>query len=102
MAVLGAQCQVHKDLGQALDSSMNKMIGVHCHHVHIYVHIKFSVPSRVVRLFQVCTLVSGLARMIQVILLSIPDMATIMILLFSIMLVRCPYPNLSANSKRGV
>ncbi|KAJ6663465.1 hypothetical protein lerEdw1_009544 [Lerista edwardsae] len=42
---------------------------------------------RVLRLFQVCTFVSGLARMIQVILQSIPDMATIMILLFSIMLV---------------
>uniref|UniRef100_A0A8D2J1I0 Cation channel sperm associated 4 n=1 Tax=Varanus komodoensis TaxID=61221 RepID=A0A8D2J1I0_VARKO len=42
---------------------------------------------RVMRLVQVCTLVSGLARMIQVILQSIPDMANIMILLFAIMLV---------------
>ncbi|XP_061453668.1 cation channel sperm-associated protein 4 [Rhineura floridana] len=42
---------------------------------------------RVMRLMQVCTLVSGLARMIQVILQSIPDMANIMILLFAIMLV---------------
>ncbi|XP_070620753.1 cation channel sperm-associated protein 4, partial [Erythrolamprus reginae] len=42
---------------------------------------------RVVRLIQVCSLVSGLARMIQVILQSIPDMANIMILLFAIMLV---------------
>ncbi|ETE65453.1 Cation channel sperm-associated protein 4, partial [Ophiophagus hannah] len=39
------------------------------------------------RLIQVCSLVSGLARMIQVILKSIPDMANIMILLFAIMLV---------------
>ncbi|KAG8143197.1 hypothetical protein E2320_000455 [Naja naja] len=42
---------------------------------------------RVMRLIQVCSLVSGLARMIQVILKSIPDMANIMILLFAIMLV---------------
>ncbi|XP_039190082.1 cation channel sperm-associated protein 4 isoform X4 [Crotalus tigris] len=42
---------------------------------------------RVMRLIQVCSLVSGLARMIQVILQSIPDMANIMILLFAIMLV---------------
>ncbi|XP_034269640.1 cation channel sperm-associated protein 4 isoform X2 [Pantherophis guttatus] len=42
---------------------------------------------RVTRLIQVCSLVSGLARMIQVILQSIPDMANIMILLFAIMLV---------------
>ncbi|XP_042314418.1 cation channel sperm-associated protein 4 [Sceloporus undulatus] len=42
---------------------------------------------RVMRLVQVCTLVSGLARMIQVILQSAPDMANIMILLFAIMLV---------------
>ncbi|XP_063168362.1 cation channel sperm-associated protein 4 [Candoia aspera] len=42
---------------------------------------------RVMRLIQVCTLVNGLARMIQVILQSIPDMANIMILLFAIMLV---------------
>ncbi|XP_013917325.1 PREDICTED: cation channel sperm-associated protein 4 [Thamnophis sirtalis] len=41
---------------------------------------------RVMRLIQVCSLVSGLARMIQVILKSIPDMANIMILLFAIML----------------
>nr|XP_034974637.1 cation channel sperm-associated protein 4 [Zootoca vivipara] len=42
---------------------------------------------RVMRLMHVCTMVSGLARMIQVILQSIPDMANIMILLFVIMLV---------------
>ncbi|KAJ7304243.1 hypothetical protein JRQ81_011781 [Phrynocephalus forsythii] len=42
---------------------------------------------RVMRLMQVCTLVGGLARMIQVILQSAPDMANIMILLFAIMLV---------------
>ncbi|XP_026558597.1 cation channel sperm-associated protein 4 [Pseudonaja textilis] len=42
---------------------------------------------RVMRLVQVCSLVGGLARMIQVILKSIPDMANIMILLFAIMLV---------------
>uniref|UniRef100_A0A8C8RA81 Cation channel sperm associated 4 n=1 Tax=Pelusios castaneus TaxID=367368 RepID=A0A8C8RA81_9SAUR len=44
-------------------------------------------PLRVMRLIQVCTQVEGLARMIRVILQSIPDMANIMILLFSIMLV---------------
>ncbi|KAM6427777.1 cation channel sperm-associated protein 4 isoform 1-T2 [Liasis olivaceus] len=43
--------------------------------------------ARVMRLMQVCTLVNGLARMFQVILQSIPDMANIMILLFAIMLV---------------
>uniref|UniRef100_A0A674J5U9 Cation channel sperm associated 4 n=1 Tax=Terrapene triunguis TaxID=2587831 RepID=A0A674J5U9_9SAUR len=42
---------------------------------------------RVMRLMQVCTLVNGLARMIRVILQSIPDMANIMALLFVIMLV---------------
>uniref|UniRef100_A0A8C4VVC4 Cation channel sperm associated 4 n=1 Tax=Gopherus evgoodei TaxID=1825980 RepID=A0A8C4VVC4_9SAUR len=42
---------------------------------------------RVMRLMQVCTLVKGLARMIRVILQSIPDMANIMALLFVIMLV---------------
>ncbi|XP_053122783.1 cation channel sperm-associated protein 4 isoform X2 [Hemicordylus capensis] len=42
---------------------------------------------RVMRLLQVCTLFSSLTRMIQVILQSIPDMATIMILLFSGMLI---------------
>ncbi|XP_034609767.1 cation channel sperm-associated protein 4 isoform X2 [Trachemys scripta elegans] len=42
---------------------------------------------RVMRLMQVCMLVSGLARMIRVILQSIPDMANIMALLFVIMLV---------------
>ncbi|KAH0631244.1 hypothetical protein JD844_005495 [Phrynosoma platyrhinos] len=42
---------------------------------------------RVMRLMQVCTLVGGLARMIQVILQSAPDMLNIMILLFAIMLV---------------
>ncbi|XP_072836114.2 cation channel sperm-associated protein 4 [Pogona vitticeps] len=42
---------------------------------------------RVMRLMQVCTLVGGLARMIQVILQSAPDMANIMILLFTIMLI---------------
>ncbi|XP_033014587.1 cation channel sperm-associated protein 4 [Lacerta agilis] len=42
---------------------------------------------RVMRLMHVCTMVTGLARMIQVILQSIPDMANIMILLFAIMLV---------------
>uniref|UniRef100_A0A8D0GSC8 Cation channel sperm associated 4 n=1 Tax=Sphenodon punctatus TaxID=8508 RepID=A0A8D0GSC8_SPHPU len=42
---------------------------------------------RVMRLMQVCTLVEGLARMIRVILKSIPYMANIMILLFVIMLV---------------
>uniref|UniRef100_H9G9E7 Ion transport domain-containing protein n=1 Tax=Anolis carolinensis TaxID=28377 RepID=H9G9E7_ANOCA len=42
---------------------------------------------RVMRLMQVCTLVGGLARMIQVILQSGPDMLHIMILLFAIMLV---------------
>ncbi|XP_060114090.1 cation channel sperm-associated protein 4 [Heteronotia binoei] len=42
---------------------------------------------RIMRLMQVCTLVAGLARMIQVILKSTPDMLNIMILLFSIMLV---------------
>uniref|UniRef100_A0A8C0GWE0 Cation channel sperm associated 4 n=1 Tax=Chelonoidis abingdonii TaxID=106734 RepID=A0A8C0GWE0_CHEAB len=44
-------------------------------------------PLRVMRLMQVCTLVKGLARMIRVILQSIPDMANIMALLFVIMLV---------------
>uniref|UniRef100_A0A8C0GTC6 Cation channel sperm associated 4 n=1 Tax=Chelonoidis abingdonii TaxID=106734 RepID=A0A8C0GTC6_CHEAB len=49
----------------------------------------FSIPiTRVpLQLFQVCTLVKGLARMIRVILQSIPDMANIMALLFVIMLV---------------
>ncbi|XP_019345807.1 cation channel sperm-associated protein 4 isoform X1 [Alligator mississippiensis] len=42
---------------------------------------------RVVRLVHVCTLVKGLARMIRVILRSIPDMFNIMVLLFVIMLV---------------
>ncbi|XP_065277924.1 cation channel sperm-associated protein 4 [Emys orbicularis] len=42
---------------------------------------------RVMRLMHVCTLVNGLARMIRVILQSIPDMANIMALLFVIMLV---------------
>ncbi|XP_067386863.1 cation channel sperm-associated protein 4 [Emydura macquarii macquarii] len=42
---------------------------------------------RVMRLIQVCTLVEGLARMMRVILRSIPDMANIMILLFIIMLI---------------
>ncbi|XP_015265723.1 PREDICTED: cation channel sperm-associated protein 4 [Gekko japonicus] len=42
---------------------------------------------RILRLMQVCTLVAGLARMIQVILKSTPDMLNIMVLLFSIMLV---------------
>ncbi|XP_074832539.1 cation channel sperm-associated protein 4 [Carettochelys insculpta] len=42
---------------------------------------------RVMRLMQICTLVDGLARMIRVILQSIPDMANITILLFAIMLV---------------
>nr|XP_060640604.1 cation channel sperm-associated protein 4-like [Anolis sagrei ordinatus] len=42
---------------------------------------------RVMRLMQVCTLVGGLARMIQVILQSGPDMVNIMVLLFAIMLV---------------
>ncbi|XP_019403479.1 PREDICTED: cation channel sperm-associated protein 4-like isoform X2 [Crocodylus porosus] len=42
---------------------------------------------RVVRLVHVCTLVRGLARMIRVILCSIPDMFNIMLLLFAIMLV---------------
>ncbi|KAG6932502.1 cation channel sperm associated 4 [Chelydra serpentina] len=42
---------------------------------------------RVMRLMQVCTLVEGLARMIRVILQSIPDMVNIMVLLFAIMLI---------------
>ncbi|XP_077197032.1 cation channel sperm-associated protein 4 isoform X2 [Paroedura picta] len=42
---------------------------------------------RIMRLMQVCTLVAGLGRMIQVILKSTPDMFNIMVLLFSIMLV---------------
>uniref|UniRef100_A0A7M4E462 Cation channel sperm associated 4 n=1 Tax=Crocodylus porosus TaxID=8502 RepID=A0A7M4E462_CROPO len=46
-----------------------------------------SAPLRVVRLVHVCTLVRGLARMIRVILCSIPDMFNIMLLLFAIMLV---------------
>ena len=50
------------------------------------------------RLMQVCTLVSGLARMIQVILQSAPDMANIMILLFTIMLVRYLHQVLSPTS----
>ncbi|XP_038233616.1 cation channel sperm-associated protein 4 [Dermochelys coriacea] len=42
---------------------------------------------RVMRLMHVCTLVKGLARIIRVILQSIPDMTNIMVLLFVIMLV---------------
>ncbi|CAM4676102.1 unnamed protein product [Caretta caretta] len=42
---------------------------------------------RVMRLMHVCTLVKGLARIIRVILQSIPDMTNIMVLLFAIMLV---------------
>uniref|UniRef100_A0A670Y637 Cation channel sperm associated 4 n=1 Tax=Pseudonaja textilis TaxID=8673 RepID=A0A670Y637_PSETE len=53
----------------------------------LYLSIVSIFPSRVMRLVQVCSLVGGLARMIQVILKSIPDMANIMILLFAIMLV---------------
>lgn len=51
-------------------------------------HIILLVPSRVMRLMQVCTLVKRLAMMVQVILQSFPDMANILILLFVLMLVR--------------
>uniref|UniRef100_A0A674J9D7 Cation channel sperm associated 4 n=1 Tax=Terrapene triunguis TaxID=2587831 RepID=A0A674J9D7_9SAUR len=57
---------------------------------------------RVMRLMQVCTLVNGLARMIRVILQSIPDMANIMALLFVIMLVRQSSPLGGARYKTGV
>uniref|UniRef100_A0A8C8RAJ5 Cation channel sperm associated 4 n=1 Tax=Pelusios castaneus TaxID=367368 RepID=A0A8C8RAJ5_9SAUR len=55
--------------------------------VHMLMLTTLLFPLRVMRLIQVCTQVEGLARMIRVILQSIPDMANIMILLFSIMLV---------------
>uniref|UniRef100_A0A8C6VNP3 Ion transport domain-containing protein n=1 Tax=Naja naja TaxID=35670 RepID=A0A8C6VNP3_NAJNA len=63
-----------------------KVSGV-INYIQMYMDTVSIFPSRVMRLIQVCSLVSGLARMIQVILKSIPDMANIMILLFAIMLV---------------